>query len=69
MSSFSDKVIACKHEHLSEDYYEYISCGTDYCSGEEVHCLDCGAYITKCGCGAENDFSGWSIARRRHAKN
>jgi hypothetical protein len=63
MSKFWDKVIKCKHEHLNPNYWEYIYCPTPYCSGHEVHCLDCGVFITKCGCGSNNGMSGWPERR------
>ena len=61
--SFWDRVIKCKHENLYPDYLVTFKCSTPYCYGEEVHCKDCGAYISSCGCGANNDISGWSDAR------
>jgi hypothetical protein len=64
-SKFWKKVLKCEHEHLSEDYCEIFRCGTPYCSGDEVHCLDCGVYISECGCGFENGMSGWSRNRHR----
>jgi hypothetical protein len=65
MSKFWDKAVKCKHENLSPDYYEDIYCGTPYCGGWEDHCLDCGVYITRCGCGCNNGMSGWSYKRWR----
>lgn len=62
-SKFWKKVRKCKHEHLSEDYYELLHCGTPYCTGYESHCLDCGVYIGECGCGFNNGVSGWSHSR------
>lgn len=53
----------CKHQNLSPVYSETIRCGTPYCSGQEVHCLDCGAFITTCGCGFLTGMSGWSESR------
>ena len=67
-NKFWDKVLKCKHENLSPSYCEHISCGTPYCGGSEYHCLDCGIYISECGCGYNNGMSGWSNrrwARRR----
>lgn len=65
MSKFWNKVDKCKHENMSPGYYEGVSCWTDYCGGQESHCLDCGVYIVKCGCGSCNGMSGWSDKRHR----
>ena len=62
---FWDKVIKCNHDNISEDYFEIVYCPTPYCSGYEVHCLECGAFITKCDCGFCNGISGWSEKRWR----
>lgn len=62
---FWDKVKKCKHENLSETYYQMFTCDTPYCSGHEVRCKDCGVYISKCGCGANNGMSGWPMKRRK----
>ena len=69
MSNFWDKVMKCKHENLSPDYCEYIPCGTPYCSGCEEHCLDCGVYISNCGCGSNYGMSGWPEKRWKNKKN
>ena len=61
--SFWDRVDKCKHDNLYEDYCEELYCSTPYCTGYEVHCKDCGVYISKCGCGSENGMSGWSSKR------
>ena len=63
MDRFWDKVMACEHKRLSPDYLVPIPCGTPYCDGYESHCLDCGAYISECGCGANNGISGWPHKR------
>ena len=63
MSEFWDKVTKCKHEHLSPNYLELIPCGTPYCRGSESHCLDCGVYISECGCNSNNGLSGWPYKR------
>lgn len=63
MNEFWKKVTKCKHKNLSPDYCESVYCDTPYCGGYEVHCLDCGAYISKCGCGCCNDVSGWPQKR------
>jgi len=69
MVKFWDKVLKCTHKNMNPDYCEPIPCWTPYCSGWEEHCLDCGVYITKCGCGFNNGMSGWSDTRwRRHEK-
>lgn len=60
---FWDKVGKCSHKNLSVSYYVNLSCATPYCSGEEVRCLDCGVYISKCGCGYCNGMSGWPEAQ------
>jgi len=62
MNNFWDKVEKCSHENLS-DYHETVLCPTPYCSGYENHCLDCGVYISKCGCGFNNGLSGWPQSR------
>jgi len=59
------KVSKCKHTNLSPDYLEDVYCDTPYCGGWEDHCLDCGVYITKCGCGFNNGMSGWPEKRHR----
>lgn len=70
MNAFWDKVLECKHDDLYEDYIEQVPCSTPYCSGFEVHCKDCGVYISKCGCMTENGMSGWSRKRwLNHFKN
>ena len=67
--SFWDRVDKCKHTNLSPVYLETVSCPTEYCSGSETHCLDCGAYIQKCGCGYNNGMYGGPLNRqKRRAK-
>jgi len=68
-SKFWKNVIKCQHKNLSPVYYEGIHCETPYCSGWETHCLDCGVFITKCGCGYNNSMSGWSERRHRIEAN
>ena len=63
MRKFWNKVNKCKHKNISPIYYKVIFCGTPHCSGYEEHCLDCGVYISKCGCGYCNGLSGWSTLR------
>ena len=65
---FWTKVENCKHENLSPNYYETIACRTPYYGGSEVHCLDCGVYISSCGCGFCNGMSGWPNRRHRNKK-
>ena len=59
---FWDGVLDCSHDNLS-DYSKMITCWTPYCSGNEYHCLDCGAYISECRCGCESGMSGWPEKR------
>jgi len=61
-SFFWDKVSKCNHKNLS-DHYVSLKCNTPYCPGYEVRCLDCGVYLSKCGCGQCNGMSGWSDAQ------
>jgi len=63
--AFWDKVSKCKHKNLSPNYLEYVECGTPLCQGYESHCLDCGAYITECGCGFVSGISGWGERRNQ----
>jgi hypothetical protein len=63
MSKFWDKVEKCKHENISPDYLGGVSCDTPYCRGKETHCLDCGVFISDCGCGSNDGMSGWSWLR------
>jgi len=62
-NKFWNKVNKCKHERLSPNYLVTLNCETPYCNGQEVHCLDCGVYISKCSCGYNNVMSGWSKKR------
>lgn len=57
------KVKKCKHTNFSLNYHRYIYCGTPYCAGSEDHCIDCGVFISTCGCGANNGTSGWPNIR------
>lgn len=63
MNEFWTRVLNCEHKHISPNYLELIACGTPYCSGTEYHCLDCGAYVTECGCHFLNGVSGWPRKR------
>jgi hypothetical protein len=69
MTKFWDKVSKCKHKNLDASYYEYVPCWTPYCSGWESRCLDCGVYITECGCGFNNGMSGWPDRRWQRLQN
>ncbi len=60
---FWNRVARCRHRNVSRDYLQVFTCGTPYCEGQETHCLDCGVFIGKCGCGNNDNMSGWSLAR------
>lgn len=62
MNKFWKKVLECKHDNISPDYYNFVDCNTDYCDASEQHCLDCGIYIIDCSCGVTG-MSGWSTKR------
>jgi len=68
MIKFWDKVDKCKHKNMSPDYYEGVYCDTPYCGGWEEHCLDCGVYITRCGCMSNSGMSGWPYRRWRASR-
>lgn len=63
MNIFKNKAQSCKHEHLS-NYHKTGKCATDFCWWEEHHCIECGAYVTTCGCGFNNGIDGWPSKRR-----
>jgi len=65
MNKFWKKVEKCEHKNLSPNYCEPLYCATPYCEGYETHCLDCGVFITHCGCGYENGMSGWPDKRNK----
>jgi hypothetical protein len=65
ISRFWEKVDKCDHKNMSPDYLGGVYCDTPYCGGWEERCLDCGVYITKCGCGCNNGMSGWPEKRWR----
>jgi len=75
MNEFWDKVERCEHKNLNPNYLEGGTCWTPYCGWWEEHCLDCGVYITKCGCGFCNGMSGWpeqrwrSLRRKKYGNN
>lgn len=63
---FLERAAKCKHANLYPDYLGgYGRCGTPFCQVSEVHCQDCGAFITECGCGYMRGMDGWPAARRR----
>ena len=62
-SKFWDKVERCMHQNLSPHFLESIYCMTPYCDGDETHCMDCGVFIQKCGCGFNDGLSGWPVKR------
>jgi len=64
MNNFWNKVIKCHHIY-HPNYIDNLTCNTPYCSGYEVHCAQCGVYITKCDCGYLNGISGWPEKRWR----
>ena len=63
MSKFWDRALECEHKSKSADYNQHVSCPTPLCSGDEEHCLDCGAYIVTCKCGYLSGLSGWPHKR------
>lgn len=62
---FWEKASKCSHVNLSPVYLENIKCDTPFCGGSETHCLDCGVFIIKCGCGYCDGISGWPDSRYR----
>ena len=66
MSDFWDTVEKCDHDNLTDHFDTFTCSGAYYCDGQEVHCRDCGVFITTCGCGFNNGESGWS--RKREIK-
>ena len=71
MNKFWKKVYQCDHKNLSANYNGGGRCSTPYCSISEDHCLDCGVYISKCGCGCNDGMGGWPMKRilRRNYDN
>ena len=63
ITAFWQRVGTCDHANLSPDYYLTWPC-MEYCRGSESHCLDCGAYLSKCPCHCCDGASGWP--ERRH---
>lgn len=62
---FWDKVSRCQHKNINPSYDDSWSCWTPYCDATESRCLDCGVYISTCGCGFERGLYGWPRSRRR----
>jgi len=58
-----NKVVECKHDNIDTDYIDGGLCESPYCTWSEYRCLDCGAYISKCGCGYNNGISSWPHTR------
>ncbi|MCK9371422.1 hypothetical protein M0R04_16020 [Candidatus Dojkabacteria bacterium] len=65
-NNFWVKVEQCNHENLSPFYLSGGRCDTPYCTVYEYHCLDCGVYISECGCGTNCGLDGWSWHRRQN---
>ena len=63
MNNILDRANKCEHKNLYPNYCVDIPCSTPYCRGYEVHCMDCGAYISKCLCHSNDGISGWSFNR------
>ena len=63
---FWNRVSKCEHTNTSPNYLTVFRCDTPYCEVEESHCLDCGVFISKCGCGFSNGMSGWPERRNRN---
>lgn len=63
---FWRRVRHCTHKNLSPLYFKPLACAMSEVGSEgcETHCLDCGVYIGKCGCGCNDGMSGWPVARR-----
>ena len=61
--TFWEKAEKCNHENLTE-HFVMVYCETPFCNGYEIHCKDCGVYISRCGCGYMNGIDGWSQRRR-----
>jgi hypothetical protein len=53
----------CKHINLYPNHLVTGRCSTPYCNWQEVHCKDCGMFITTCGCHYMDSISGWSELR------
>lgn len=65
LSKFWKKVAKCTHKNLSKTYYETWYCDPELgCHASEEKCLDCGVYISDCGCGSEQGIYGWPRKRR-----
>jgi hypothetical protein len=67
---FWDKVAKCEHKNHTA-YHKSTNCSTPYSSGTEIHCRDCGVYISECECGCCDGMSGWPWSRimKQNGKN
>ena len=69
LREFWVKVLRCKHKNLRTTGL-VSRCSTPYCGSiREDRCLDCGAFLTSCACGANNETSVWSEAHRSAEKH
>lgn len=67
METFWDRVEKCGHKNLTDYNYFEGSCMTPYCGGiNQVHCADCGVYISDCACLSNSGYDGWPEIRRRN---
>jgi hypothetical protein len=71
LNRFWETVASCEHEHIYERYFADLgTCSTPGCGKIiEVHCRDCGIYLTECKCGKNDEFNGWSYKRRKNHAN
>lgn len=62
---FWERVKKCKHNNISPNYLEDAGCCMSDMGSHsaEYHCLDCGVYISECGCGCSTGLSGWPKKR------
>ena len=64
MNKFWDKVEKCEHKNEYPNYCVDVPCTCG--SATEIHCKDCGVYLTVlCRCGEQVGMSGWPYARWR----
>lgn len=63
----------CQHEWGT--YYDSGHCATPYCTWEELRCLKCRVYHTRCMCHYEDGFGGeprkkWlnRVLKKEHSK-
>ena len=61
-AKFWKRAEKCLHPEafLSPNYCQSLHCA---CDGSEVHCLQCGAYVSRCRCGEMAGMSGWPAKR------